>query len=167
MDDSPDGTPHLAMLQSEREGLVWLAQKNSGQTVKAIAARVGRTQWTVYKHIRIARGRWPEFAERIRIIMNGVVGECLHGLPVLRANGEQVWVCADCAATNDPENRAFRRGTIGKPTKTAADSPAEIAAAVQPHGAAKFRANIKSPKAGKTSGVMPVMSQKKVSGSDS
>ena len=82
----------------------------------------------------------------LELWMSGAGKACPHSKPIVR--GMPV-LCLDCLQTGLPSHPAFRRGApIGAPTETTQDSPAEIAATVQPTGAAKFRPKAKQAKIG-------------------
>ena len=139
------------MTPSERTGLAWLWIIGSGETnTKQLATSLGRSIRLVQLYTQQARAWLKRNRTEITLVMRGVVGACIHGLPIMRVEGEKVWVCLDCDVTNDPEHPDFRRGQIHR--KNRDDKPAETDTKEpkptidQPKGKPAFKPRIRKPK---------------------
>lgn len=120
---------------------VCLDAYNDLMPVQAIAEACGKSRITIWRWIKRARNnpRPPNLA----IWANDSGSTCRHGRPIIPG---MAVLCIECWQTGIPNHPDLRWGRIGASTGTINDSPAEIAAAVQPRGAAKFQPNIKAPK---------------------
>ena len=113
--------------------------KEKGATVKWLAEQNEISQ--SYCYALIQRGKDAcEHIPDIRLVMNGVVGECRHGSPTI---GGIPWWCLDCEQSNQPNHRELFRGRINKSAGAKGATPieetaSEVVEAVQPHGPAKF-----------------------------
>ncbi len=160
-------------IQDTRDAVCLLAYLD-GWNVAELAEKIGRSARTINRWIQRARSNTSP--PDLELWMSGAGKACPHSQPIVRGMPVLCLDCLELARTPEeiaascglPSHPALRRGApIGSVSKDSEASPAEIAASVQHHGPAKFQPNIKSPKTGGKSGVMPVTSPKKASGSGS